>query len=149
MTEILNVFGIDFRVLILQAVNFGIVLVVLWYFLYRPLITLIEKRRKDTIEAVANAERASAELAEADTMRKEIVTRANIEAEGIVTSARQSAKETEAKLVSDAQTRTDLMLAEAKTQAEEAKKKAIAESQGEVAKLVVLGVEKMLRERTQ
>lgn len=149
MTEILEVFGIDFRVLTLQAVNFGIVLVVLWYFMYRPLIALIEKRRKDTIEAVANAERASAQLAEADATRKEIVTRANIEAESIVSSAKNAAKETEATLVSEAQARTDHMLAEAKIQAEEAKKKAIAESQGEVAKLVVLGIEKILTERTQ
>ncbi len=150
MSEILGVFGIDFRVLILQAVNFGIVLVVLWYFLYRPLINLIEKRRKDTIEAVANAERAAAELSEADATRKDIITKANKEAEQLVLSAREQAKDTESKLVHDAQARADQLIAEARAQGDEAKKRALAESREEIAKLTVLGVEKLLREkRTQ
>jgi F-type H+-transporting ATPase subunit b len=149
MTEILGVFGIDLGVLILQMVNFGIVLVVLWYFLYRPLITIIEKRRSDTIEAVANAQRASVELSEADTKKKEIITKANLEAEQMIHNAKQHAKDTESKIVHDAQARSDSIVAEARRLGQEEKDRTIAQSKDEVAKLVVLGVEKILRERTQ
>ena len=145
MGEIFDVFGLDLRILTLQAINFGLVLLVLWYFLYKPLTAMIEKRRKDTIEAVANAERAANDVKEADTKRKEILTEANLEAEKIVMSARQNGKEKEAQIISDAQERGEKMLADAKQQGEESKRQYIAQSKEEIAKLIVLGVEKTLK----
>ena len=39
MNELFAAFGIDWKLLLAQGVNFGIVLVALWYFLYRPVMT--------------------------------------------------------------------------------------------------------------
>ncbi len=145
MSEILSVFGIEWETFLIQAVNFGIAATVLWYFLYRPLVSLIEKRRADTIEAVANAERAASELAEADTKKKEIITAANLSAEEIVDNARQTAKEEGSNILKEAHSKSDQLVAEARTQGEELKKSYIAQSKGEIAKLIVLGIEKTAR----
>lgn len=147
MEQIFEVFGLDVRLLIIQMINFGLVLAILTYFLYKPLLKVIEKRRADTIEAVANAERAANELAEADTKKKEIVTNANLEAEQIVASARDAGKEKEAQIIKEAQERSDKMLSEARDQGAETKRQYIMESKEEIAKLVVMGVEKTLRGR--
>lgn len=146
MVEILNVFGIDVKMMLIQAVNFAIVLGVLWYFLYTPLIKTIEKRREDTIKAVADAERAANDLAEADSKKKEIVSKATMQAEEIVSNARSTAKEKESEILSDAAHKSERIIGDAHKAGEEAKKQYIAESKEEIAKMVVLGVEKTLRQ---
>jgi len=147
MIEILNVFGINLTMMLIQAVNFSIVLGILWYFLYTPLMKMIEKRRADTIEAVANAERAANDLAEADTKKKEILTEATLTAEDMLKSARLQAKETEEQIISEAQGKSEDILSEAHTIGEETKKRYLDQSKDEIAKLVVLGIEKTLRNR--
>lgn len=146
MEQIIDVFGIDWRVLIVQIVNFTVLLGVLWYFLYKPLTTLIENRRAQIIKGVADAERAEAAFKDADAKRSEILARASMEAEGIVTASRASGKAREADMVREAQEKYDRMLAEAAQKSEELQREALEKSKHELAKLVVLGVEKTLRE---
>ncbi len=147
MEKILEVFGIDWRILFVQIVNFSVLLALLWYLLYRPMLRLIEGRRTQIIEGVAKAERADAALREADSKRAEIITAASLEAESIVASARTRGKEKEAAAVAEAEEKARRIAAEASARAEELKRHALAESREEIAKLVVLGVEKTLREK--
>jgi len=147
MEQIIDVFGIDWRVLVVQIINFTLLLSVLWYFLYKPLTTLIENRRAQIIKGVANTERAEAALKDADAKRAEVLAKASMEAEGIVTTARASGKTREAEIVAAAQEKYDRMLAEASQKSEELQREALAKSKQEIAKLVVLGVEKTLKER--
>jgi F-type H+-transporting ATPase subunit b len=46
MEEITKVFGIDWRLFIIQAINFGLVVFLLSKFLYKPILNVIEERRK-------------------------------------------------------------------------------------------------------
>jgi F-type H+-transporting ATPase subunit b len=147
MEQILDVFGIDWKILIVQVVNFTVLLALLWYLLYRPLLGLIEKRRTQIIEGVANAERAEVALKDADTKKAEIVTKASREAEGIVASARDAGKQKEAQLVREAEAKAGRIVAEANMRAEEAHREALLKSRDDIARLVVLGVEKTLREK--
>jgi F0F1-type ATP synthase membrane subunit b/b' len=79
----------------MQVVNFGILLSVLWYILYRPITNLIESRRAQIIEGVANAERAETALRDSDAKKTDILAKASLEAEAIMTQARESAKKKE------------------------------------------------------
>jgi F-type H+-transporting ATPase subunit b len=119
----------------------------LWYLLYRPLLSLIEKRRAQIIESVANAERAETALKDADAKKAEIMTQASREAEGIVTAARDSGKTREATIVQDAEEKAARIVTEANMKAEELQREALEKSKDDIAKLVVLGVEKTLREK--
>lgn len=147
MEQILDVFGIDWRILIVQIVNFSILLGVLWYLLYGPLLRLIESRRTQIIEGVANAERAEAALRDADAKKAELITKASVEAEGILSTARTSGKQREAAIVTEAEQKAARLLAEATMKAEETQREALEKSREEIAKLIVLGVEKTLREK--
>ena len=46
MAQVLSTFGIDWRLLIVNAVNFALVLLALWYFLYAPVMRMLESRRE-------------------------------------------------------------------------------------------------------
>jgi F-type H+-transporting ATPase subunit b len=147
MEQIIDVFGIDWRILIVQIVNFTLLLGVLWYFLYKPLTTLIENRRAHIIKGVADAERAEAALKDADAKRADILAKASIEAQDIVTSSRASGKAREAEIVQEAQEKYERMLKEAAQKSEELHRETLARSKQEIAQLVVLGVEKTLKEQ--
>lgn len=147
MEQIVNVFGIDWKVLTVQVVNFAVLLGLLWYFLYRPMLTLIEKRRTQIIEGVANAERAEVALKDAGTKKAEIVTKASREAEDIVAAAREAGKQKEANMVREAEAKAARIVTEATMRAEESQREALEKSKDDIARLVVLGVEKTLREQ--
>ncbi|MBP9749308.1 MAG: F0F1 ATP synthase subunit B [Candidatus Pacebacteria bacterium] len=148
MNEIIEVFGIDWKILFVQIVNFTILLGVLWYFLYKPITSLIEQRRTQIIQGVADAERAEAALKDADAKRGEVITRAALDAETMLAEARASAKKKEADILRTAQEKYERMLAEATLKGEEIKHTSLRESKEEIAKMVVLGAERVLRERS-
>jgi F-type H+-transporting ATPase subunit b len=127
-------------------VNFSVLLGLLWYFLYTPLLTLIEKRRTQIIEGVANAERAEAALQDADAKKLEITTKATLDAEAVIQAARQAGKLKEEQIVVAATERQERIITEATLKGEEIKREALEESKEEIARLIVLGVEKTIRE---
>lgn len=145
MDQILDVFGIDWKVLTVQLVNFAVLLVVLTKVLYKPLLRLIEKRRAQIIEGVANAERAEAALKDADAKKVEIVTHASLQAEDIIAAARKAAQVKEAQILAEGRERYDHLILEASQKSAELKREALEESREEIARLIVLGVEKTLR----
>ena len=149
MEQLIDTFGIDWRILLVQIVNFGILTGLLWYVLYKPIVALIEKRRAQIIQGVADAERAEAALRDADAKKTDIVAKASIEADKIIASARDSGKSKEAELVQDGQQKYERMLVEANMKSEEIKRGALEESKEEIALLIVLGVEKTLRNGEQ
>ncbi len=148
MNEIIAVFGIDWKILFVQIVNFSILLGVLWYFLYKPLTSLIEHRRAQIIQGVADAERAEKALKDADAKCGELITKAALDAEMVLNEARASAKRNETDILRTAQEKSEHMLAEAVLKGEEIKRLALRESKEDLAKMIVLGVERVLRERS-
>jgi F-type H+-transporting ATPase subunit b len=144
MSQIIATFGIDWKILIVQTVNFGLLLALLWYLLYRPLTNLIESRRAQIIEGVANAERAAMMLKDSDAKKAEILTAASLEAEALMAGAREAAKKKEAAIMAEAQGKYDRALQEATLKGEEIERAAFLKSKEEIARLIVLGVEKTL-----
>jgi len=147
MSQILNIFGIDWHILLVQVVNFAVLMGLLWYFLYKPFTKLIEERRAKIIEGVANAERAETTMRDADAKKGEIITKASLEAEAVVAAARTAARAREAQLTKEAQEKYERTLAEAALKGEEIKREALRESREEIARLIVLGVEKTLAQK--
>ena len=148
MDQIVSVFGIDWRLLLIQGFNFGLLLLILWYFLYRPVLRLIDERREKIAEGVRTAEAAQRELADAKEEREGIVGQAGREAEGILASARTRASERESEILKQAEARATATMKDAAERAEEAKRQAVVESEREIARAAMLAAEKILRQKT-
>jgi F-type H+-transporting ATPase subunit b len=146
MGEILDIFGIDWRLLLIQSINFVIVLAALWYFLYRPVMRLVEERRQRIEQGVKDAEAATAEREEIARQKEEQLASARSEADDIVNAAKERATEREREIVREAEERRERILQEAQEQADSERDRAIEESKREIAKLAVLSAEKVLRE---
>lgn len=146
MSALLNAFGINGGLLLAQAVNFGVLMIVLWYFLYRPVMKTLETRRQKIAKGVEDAEAAERKLAQADEEASERVHGAETEAEGIVTSAREEAGSERARILKEAEARAQSVAADAEARAKETAAKTLRESEKEIARLAVLAASKAMQE---
>lgn len=147
MQELFAAFGLDIKLLLIQALNFAILLAVLWKFLYTPVLKMIDERREKIAEGVQKAEAADRRLAEAAQEGKVLIASASKEAETIVLSARGRAEQEASEVAKRAQERADQLLAEAQARAEEAKRQALSAGQKEIARAAMLAAEKILKEK--
>ncbi len=145
MAQLFAAFGLNIWLLLAQAANFAVLLVALWYFLYKPVIKMLDARQKKVAQGVQDAELAAEKLATADSKTAEMLSTAENEADGIVMSARETANAEKARIVKEAEVRAAALAADADARAKEAAAKSLRESEKEIARLAVLAAEKVLR----
>jgi F-type H+-transporting ATPase subunit b len=145
MNQLFSAFGIDWRLLIIQGVNFAVLLSALTYFLYRPITKMIDDRRAKIAEGVRMAEAADQRLADAKLEGEGMVGAAARDAESLVASARTRADEKGSEILHAAEARADAVMKDAAARAEEAKRMALQESEREIARVAMLAAEKILR----
>lgn len=145
MQEIIDVFGLNGKLLVIQIFNFGVLLLILWYFLYTPVIRMLTERQKVIEKGVKDAETAALEREKIAKEKESIITAATVDASTIVEKAKKRGEEKGAEALQEAKKKGDRLLAEAAMKAAEEKNKALAESKEEIAHMTILGVEKILR----
>jgi F-type H+-transporting ATPase subunit b len=74
-----------------QVISFLIVTLLLRRFAYRPILAVLEERRRKIEEGQLNAEKIKKELAEAEKRYQEILAKANADAQKMIDEARESA----------------------------------------------------------
>ncbi|HTR18797.1 MAG TPA: F0F1 ATP synthase subunit B [Candidatus Paceibacterota bacterium] len=146
MSALFSAFGVDWHLLLIQAVNFVLLLAALTYFLYRPILRIIDERREKVAEGVRLAQEANKRLEDAKAQGEGMVADASKEAEGLVAAARSRASEVTAESTKAAEAKASAILKEAQAHAEEAKRLAMQESSKEIARAAMLAAEKILKE---
>ncbi len=144
MDQLFATFGINWKLLLVQAVNFGVLLAALSYFLYRPVMKMLDDRRKKIAEGVEAAEAASQRLAAAKAESDDLVGQGAREAESLVAAARTRADEKGSEIVRAAEAKAEAVLKDAQARAEESKRQAMQESEKGIAKAALLAAEKIL-----
>lgn len=143
MEELFSTFGIDWKLIIAQAVNFGVLFVALWLLLYKPVMKTLDERAKKIAQGVEDAERATEKLAGADQEVAKLVAGADEKASGIVANARTVAKEEASTILKSAEERAAKMAEDADARAKEVSAKALRESEKEIARLAILAAAKV------
>ena len=83
-------FGVYWPNLIAQCILFGFVYWVLAKFAFKPVIAMLEERRRRIEEGQLNAEKIKKQLADAQAKYEEILTKANSEAQRLLEEVRAS-----------------------------------------------------------
>jgi F-type H+-transporting ATPase subunit b len=102
MEQLLSQLGIDWHLLISQAVNFFLLLIVLRIFVYKPLMQLLRDRREKIENGIMKAEEADRRLIEVDEINKGKIKEAEMASIGILKKTEGEAKELEIKLLAAA-----------------------------------------------
>ena len=147
MESLLSVFGVDWKLLVAQTINFLILFGGLSYLLYRPVMKMLADRQAAIAKGVKDAEAAALAARETEAARSGIITEANKNAEAIVSRAEAEGKKERVEIVHAAQERSDALLAEARAQATELERQALLKSEKEIARAAILAAEKILEKQ--
>src|SRR6059036_1867101 len=91
LRETAETFGWNWKLFLSQVISFCIVVVLLRQFAYKPILAVLEERRRKIEEGQLNAEKIRKELAEAEKRYQEIIAKANADAQRMIDDARESA----------------------------------------------------------
>src|ERR1700726_5204579 len=83
-------FGWNWQLFLSQVISFTIVALLLRRFAYKPILGVLDERRRRIEEGLLNAEKIKKELAEAEKRYQEILAKANADAQKMIDEARQS-----------------------------------------------------------
>ena len=135
--RIVTTFGVDWPHLIAQIVSFGIVCAVLYRFAYQPILKMLEERRRQIAQGLADSEKIKAELARTEAQRLEVMMQANAEATRFIEEARTAAARLHDEEVQKAIAAAEQVLAKAREAAALDYDRMLAELKREVGRLVV------------
>ncbi|MFH1172999.1 MAG: F0F1 ATP synthase subunit B [bacterium] len=142
--SITEIFHIDWRIMIAQLVNFSIVVLVLWFFAFKPLNRQMGERTETIKKGLKEAAEISEQLKETQAKREETLKLARQESQQIVAEARKLAEQEKEKNLAFTKAEVVKVVNEGKKQLAGEKEKMIKEIKAESADLVVLATEKIL-----
>jgi F-type H+-transporting ATPase subunit b len=135
--RIVTIFGVDWPHLLAQIASFCIVCFILHRFAYRPILKMLEARRRQIALGLANAEKITAELAQTETQRQEVMTQANVQANKFIADARAAAVRVREQETRKAMAAAEQITIKARDAVAQEHDRMLAELKREVGRLVV------------
>jgi len=135
--EIARTFGVSWAHLIAQIISFGIVCILLHRFAYRPVLAMLESRREEIAQGLANAEKIKAELARTEAQRHEVMVQANAQATKLIEEAHAAAARVQAQETQKAIAAAKDIVDKARQATEAEHGRMLSELRREVGRLVV------------
>jgi len=127
------------------VITFLIVLAILRWKAWDPLINTLEARAKQIEESLSKAEKVTAEAEQQAEKNEKILNAARKEAQGIVSKARDAGDKLKQKLETDGKNQYNSMLEKAKDQIDAEKQKAMNEIKNTVVDIAIHASEKIIK----
>jgi F-type H+-transporting ATPase subunit b len=135
--ETARTFGWTKENFIAQVISFCIVAFLLHRFAYKPVLAILEERRKRIQEGLANAEKIKAEVARTEQERQTILSQANTQATKMIEEARAAAARVQETETQKAISQAEQIIAKAKEAAILERARMMTDLKREVGSLVV------------
>lgn len=142
--DLFSKLGIDWKLLLAQFVNFGIVLLVLWRFVYRPLSRYLDARRERIEQSLKEAQRIEAELKAMEVKKAESAREARAEAQAILKQAEVEAERQRQETLTRVRAEAEKVVADARAKFSAEQDEAMQAMRREAARLVVSAVTKVI-----
>jgi F-type H+-transporting ATPase subunit b len=137
VAQIARTFGVDWQHLGAQIISFGIVCAVLYKFAYQRVLAMLEERRQQIAQGLANAEKIKAELDRTEAQRQEVMTKAYAESAKVIEEARAAAARVLESETQKAIGAAEQIMIKAREAAAQDHERMLAELKREVGRLVV------------
>jgi F-type H+-transporting ATPase subunit b len=151
--ELLSKLGIDWRLLIAQLVNFLILVLILYKFLYKPVLNALETRKEKIEKGLRDAEILGTELERGRELQAQELQKAKQEGRQIIEEAEKRAEASAAETRAKTKSEVEKLITVAKNQIIEEKEKMMDEVKKQATALVIAAAEKVvgksLDEKTQ
>jgi F-type H+-transporting ATPase subunit b len=138
--------GINLGFLIVQILNFGIVFVVLYAWVYKPLLGFLAKRREKIAQGLEDARIAEEARANAEKAAEKIITEAQTKASQIVQEATERAESVSKQLKASADADIAKMRENSKVEIEQERNHILGDLRGQVSALAIAAAQKLIGE---
>lgn len=144
MGQAIDALGINLPQLIAQLVNFAVLLLILRLTLYRPVLRMLDDRRKRISEGLNAADIARAEAAQAQANMQVQIDAARREGQDIVANAQTIAARIQAEAREQAARDREVAVERARSEIQLERDRAIADLRREFADITVAAAEKVI-----
>lgn len=135
--QVARTFGVNWHHLSAQIISFGIVCALLYLLAYKPILRMLDVRRQQIADGLANAEKIRARLAEIEAERVEILRHADVQASQMIGDARAAALRVRAAETEKATAAAQEILRRAHEAAGRERARLLADARRELGRLVV------------
>lgn len=142
--ELLTKLGIDWRLLIAQLLNFAVLMFLLHRFLYKPILAILEKRRKQLEENDQRTKELELRMEDSQRMFADKMRESQASASQIISEAEKTARLMRDEILRNAKAESDRFLAEARRQADSERVRMLADIKQEGQAIVMEAVRKVL-----
>lgn len=136
--RIVKVFGVDWAHLVPQVISFCIVCALLYKFAYQPILKMLEERRRQIEQGLANTEKIKEELARTEALRQEVLMLANAQATKLIEEARAAAARLQEQETQRAVAGAERIIAKSREAAAQDYERMLADLRRQMGRLVVL-----------
>ncbi|MEI8174481.1 MAG: ATP synthase F0 subunit B [bacterium] len=144
MNEFINTFHIDWKLMIAQLFNFGIVFLAFYLFASKPLSKLM-KERGETISKGVNDAKVNAEiLGKTSKEYESALSKARLEANKIFQDGKKEAEAKKVLMIEEAKKEAKVIIENGKKSLETEKVKMVEEAKKEIVALAMKATEKLL-----
>jgi len=147
MESIVSTFHIDWKIILAQAINFALVVAVLYFFALKPLSKLMAERREKIEKGLNDAKEHALLLERTKNEYEAVLVKARREGEVIFEQGKKDALAKREELLAEAKKEVESLITAGKSKLEEEKKKIVEEARGEIANLALQITEKVLNEK--
>ncbi len=144
MESIISTFHIDWKIIIAQAVNFGVVFVVLYVFALKPLSKLMAERSERISKGLSDAKANESILAKSQAEYEDILLKAKGEANKIFQDGKKEAEASKIAMLEDAKNQVAVIMENGKKTLEAEKTKMVEEAKKEIIALAMQATEKLI-----
>ena len=146
MESLIDSFHINIGILIAQAVNFGVVFIVLYLFALKPLAKLMRERTSKIEKGLTDAKDNAEKLAKTQEEYKKTIVEARKEAQELVVQAKKDAEVKRAEMIEKAKSEVGALLETGKKQLVSEKDKMIGEARKEISSVIIEAMRKIAGE---
>lgn len=143
--ELLAKLGVDWKLLLAQIVNFAILVGVLGFFVYRPLLDLLDARRDRIRRAMEDAKKIEEQTKALEEHRRKELQKIDQESGVMLEQTRREAEKVRQELLAAAERETEGLLAKGRRQLEEERSRVFHDVQGTLAMTIVQLTTKILQ----
>ena len=137
---------INWGTLLLQIANFLVMVFILWRFLFKPVVKILDERSKKVTSALEEAERKEREANEMRTEYEEKLAETQDQMITMQQTAQEELARAKSKLLDEARQEIQTMREKAQAETQEARQQAVYQHRRELGQLVTTLSARMMRE---
>ena len=138
--------GLNLGYLIVQILNFIIIFLILSAFAYKPILNLLDERRKKIAQGLEDAKIAAEARENAEQEAREIISNAQAEAAERMREATERATVAEKEIIADAEKESAKIRADAAAEAKQERERILSEVRGQIAALSMAAAQRLVGE---